>query len=57
MQYVIVGNGVAGVTAAQTIRERDDAAQILLLVQSVEIIGPRSWPGRCNPRGDNIRRS
>jgi len=51
MQYVIVGNGVAGVTAAQTIRERDDAAQILLLVQSVEIIGPRSWPGRCNPRG------
>ncbi len=31
MRYVIIGNGVAGVTAAFTLRARDAAAEILLL--------------------------
>ena len=31
MLYVIIGNGVAGITAAHTIRERDRSAQITLI--------------------------
>lgn len=31
MRHVIVGNGVAGITAAETIRDRDDEAEILVV--------------------------
>ena len=31
MHYVIVGNGVAGVTAAFTLRNRDEGARITLI--------------------------
>lgn len=31
MKYVIVGNGITGVSAAQTIRQSDDAAEIVII--------------------------
>jgi nitrite reductase (NADH) large subunit len=31
MKYVIIGNGIAGATAAETIRERDPSGEILIL--------------------------
>jgi len=37
MQHVIAGNGVAGVTAAQAIKQADSAAE-------VHILGPEPYP-------------
>ena len=31
MRYVIIGNGIAGVSAAEVIRQRDDAAEVVII--------------------------
>lgn len=41
-RFVIVGNGVAGVTAAMTLRERDDRAEITLLSAETEYFFSRT---------------
>lgn len=42
MNYVIIGNGVAGITAAETIRQFDDAGDIVL-------ISDEAFPPYCRP--------
>ena len=42
MRYVVVGNGITGVTAAQTLRERDDAAEIILIGEETDYFYSRT---------------
>jgi len=42
MRHVIVGNGIAGISAAQVIRARDSTAEILIIFASTfgDVVSP-----------------
>ena len=42
MRYVIVGNGIAGVSAAQVLRQRDDRAEIVLIGDETDVLFART---------------